>query len=342
MMDPYAAEGSRRVVSVVVPVRNGGLGLGELISALEAQTLPREQFEIIIADDGSCDGATERVVTRDGRVRVDIGPPRNSYAARNRGARLATAPVLAFCDADCRPDPKWLEAGLEALKFAAVVGGRIRFHPVPRASLWALLDIEHNLDQEHLVRMGGVSTANVFLRRDIFDRLEGFDASLPSGGDINFGRRCRAAGCRILFDPSVVVSHPPRDTAAAYLKKEWRIHHSAGQRPAGSGTVRPSAEAARSPAPVVTTGRMRLKGWLTHVPILTPMRARAEAGLPVRLNRTRLADAGINPSLVRELAALAVQYCFIYYFQLLARRCGNTRRVRRGPADDPQCEMSGA
>jgi hypothetical protein len=178
--------------------------------------------------------------------------------------------------------------------------------------------------------MGGLSTANVFVRRATFDRLEGFDASLASGGDIDFGRRCRAAECRVRFDGSAVVSHPPRATAAAYLKKEWRIHHSAGQRSAGSGTPPAPAQTSHTPVPVVTTGRMRVKGWLTHVPVLTPIRARSEAGLPVRLNRARLADAGVDPSLLRELTALGIRYGFMYYFQLLARRRGHIRGVRAG------------
>jgi glycosyltransferase involved in cell wall biosynthesis len=279
----------------------------DLISALEAQTLARDQFEVIIADDGSRDGATAGVATGDGWIRVAVGPPRNSYAARNRGAQLATAPVLAFCDVDCRPDPEWLQAGLQALQGADLAGGRIRFDPVARATVWALLDIDGYLDQERLMRVGQLSTANVFVRRATFDSLEGFDASLPSGGDVDFAERCRAAGCRMLFAAGAVVSHPPRDTAGAYLKKEWRIYHAGGVRAARSQVAPPPAQA---------------KGWLAHVSIVTRVRARRQAGLPFRLNRTRLVDAGVDPSLVRELAALGIRYGFVYYLQHLARRRG--------------------
>jgi glycosyltransferase involved in cell wall biosynthesis len=303
-------------VSVVVPVRNGGRALAGLISALEAQTLARERFEVIVADDGSTDGATEGIATPDGWARVAAGPPRNSYAARNRGARLATAPILAFCDADCRPAPMWLEAGLNALAQADVVAGRIRFEPVPRVTVWALLDIDGYLDQEHLVRSGLLSTANVLVRRAVFEELDGFDASLPSGGDGDFARRCHAAGHRIAYAPDVVVSHPPRATAAAYLGKEWRIHHAGAQREARSGD-----------GPEPTAGPRG--GWLAHLSVAGRVRARRAAGLSFRLNRARLAEAGVQPSLARELAALSVRYGFMYYFHLLARRRGRAHAGRR-------------
>jgi glycosyltransferase involved in cell wall biosynthesis len=299
-------------ISVVVPVRNGGAALGELVAALEAQTLPRNRFEVIVADDGSTDGATEGLATADGWLRVDTGPPQNSYSARNRGAKLAGSPNLAFCDADCRPDPTWLQAGVTALAEAAVVAGRVRFDRVRRATVWALLDIDAYLDQEHLVRSGLLSTANVLVRRAVFEELGGFDASLPSGGDVDFARRCRAAGHEIAFSAQLVVSHPPRDSAAAYLRKEWRIHHAGAQR---------AARAGETPAPPRGS-------WRAHLSIAGRVRARREAGLAFRLNRARLAEAGVRPSLARELAALGVRYGIVYYVQLLARRRGRARAAR--------------
>ena len=57
-------------VSVIVPVRDGGAAVDDLVAALEAQTLARERFEVLIADDGSTDGATDGISTEDGRLRV--------------------------------------------------------------------------------------------------------------------------------------------------------------------------------------------------------------------------------------------------------------------------------
>src|SRR5581483_3168143 len=98
-----------------VPVRNGAKWLPGLVESLAAQTLPRERFELVIGDDGSTDGSTEALPTDEGWIRVAVGEPRSSYSARNRAVRESRGRILAFCDADCRPEPEWLERGLASL-----------------------------------------------------------------------------------------------------------------------------------------------------------------------------------------------------------------------------------
>lgn len=73
------------LASVIVPVRNGGSGLAELVEALAAQTLARDRFEVLVADDGSSDGATEGLGTGDGWLRVLL-------VHRSTRMRPATAP----------------------------------------------------------------------------------------------------------------------------------------------------------------------------------------------------------------------------------------------------------
>ena len=76
-----------------------------MTAALERQTLAREDFEVISVDGGELPPVPPG-------VRLVYGPPRNSYAARNRAAALAGAAVLAFTDADCRPTPNGWSRGL--------------------------------------------------------------------------------------------------------------------------------------------------------------------------------------------------------------------------------------
>src|SRR4051812_16277643 len=105
------AEAPARVprVSIIVPARNPGSDLARLLEALQAQTIPVESCEMILADDGSTDGSIEAAAEHDW-VHVTPGTPQSSYAARNRAVRAASAPVLAFCDSDCVPEPTWLES----------------------------------------------------------------------------------------------------------------------------------------------------------------------------------------------------------------------------------------
>lgn len=300
-MTAFAAERREGLVaSVVVPVRDGRVQLEELLAALGRQTVPRERFEVVVGDDGSADGVAEWLAGQGELVRVTSGPLLNAYAARNRAVALARAPALVFCDADCRPEPTWLEAGLRTLGQADLVGGLIRFAVPERRTAWTLLDIELHLDQERAVRAGNGVTANLFVRREAFDRVGGFDPSLPSHGDYDFVQRCRAGGARLAFAPEAVVWHPTRDRARPFLRKVWEIHWSFAVREKRAG---------RRP-------RLLTKSYL---PVLGMARSRRRVGLPFRLDRRRLSANGVAPRLRDDLRALPILYLVLPYVAGAAR-----------------------
>ena len=275
------------LISVIVPVRDGAADVLELLAALERQTLPAERFEVMIGDDGSADGLPTAIRGSQPWARVVAGPRRNSYHARNRAAQAARGPVLAFCDSDCRPDPTWLEAGLEVLERADIAPGLIRLVAPAPPSVWALLDIESFLDQERAAKAGGGSTANLFVRRELFERVGGFDESLPSGGDFDFVQRCVASGGRLAVAHEAVVRHPTRDTARAFLGKLWRTSRAVGARRRRAGRRVPL---------------------LNLVPVLQPLAARRQLGLPLTLNRARLRANGVAPRAWDDVRALPVMY----------------------------------
>jgi glycosyltransferase involved in cell wall biosynthesis len=291
------------LISVIVPVRDGGEAVGELVAALEDQTLARERFEVVIADDGSTDGATEAISTTDGWLRVLPGPPVNPYAARNRAVREARGRVLAFCDADCRPEREWLEAGLAALGDADVVAGLVRFTP-SRRTIWSLLDMEMFLDQERTVRSGRAVTANLFVGLELFDSLGGFDGSLANGGDQEFVSRCAAGGARLAFSRGPVVLHPPRESARALLGKIWTVNRRHGTRVARAGG-RPDG--------------LTFRGW---VPFVQVVRSRRRAGRSLLLDRHRLGDSDVKPSLREDALALPLIYLALPYLGRMAQVLG--------------------
>jgi glycosyltransferase involved in cell wall biosynthesis len=298
-------------ISVIVPVRNGRDDLLELLAALERQTLAQERFEVVIADDGSDDGGAA-LASADGRVRVLAGPPRNSYAARNRGVRGARGPLLAFCDADCRPDPRWLEEGIAALASAELVAGAIRFSVPERRTVWTLLDVETFKDHERQVRNGTAETANLFVRRELFDQLGGFDDSLPEHGDFDFALRAVGAGSRLAYSPLASLAHPTRDRARPFLRTVWIMHRWYAARETRAGR-RPDG--------------LKLRSW---VPLVQPLRARRRWGRSIRLDRSRLAAHGITPRFGEDLRALPIQYLLLPYVGGAAQLRGwlDGRRLR--------------
>lgn len=112
-------------VSVIIPHYDDLAGLDRCLAALMRQTMARDRYEIIVADNMSPCGETAVRDIVAGRALVvtaaerDAGPARNVAVAHSRGA------VLAFTDADCLPAPGWLEAGMAALWDHDIVGGQV-------------------------------------------------------------------------------------------------------------------------------------------------------------------------------------------------------------------------
>jgi glycosyltransferase involved in cell wall biosynthesis len=85
-------------VSVVIPVRNGAVYLGEAIESVLAQALPG--IEVIVVDNASTDASRSVAESFGAPVLVIDEPQRGAAHARNSGARLARGEYLAFLDAD--------------------------------------------------------------------------------------------------------------------------------------------------------------------------------------------------------------------------------------------------
>jgi glycosyltransferase involved in cell wall biosynthesis len=311
------SSGSSPLVSVIIPARNAGSDVAGVLACLQRQTLPREQFEVVFGDDGSTDGALDGIATADGSVKVVSGPPRNAYAARNDAVRSARGAVLAFCDADCRPEPGWLEAGVAALERADVVAGRIRFTPPPRTTVWTLLDVDGSKNHEEQVRLQNAETANLFLRRELFDRLGGFDVGQPGYGDFELVSRYVAAGARLAYAPDVVVSHPTRNRARPYLRNLWSMHLSYAAFEARSGRL---------------PDGLKLRSW---VPVVQTFRARRRLGRSLGPDRRWLGANDIAPTLPQRLTAAPLIYLLVPYLGCTAQLRGwwlGTRERRSGAA----------
>jgi glycosyltransferase involved in cell wall biosynthesis len=192
-------------VSVVVPVYNASAYIAGLIRALEDQTLDRARYEVILVDDASTDDTVQTIMstlkgTEASFALVRQERNRGPAAARNAGLALATAPVIAFTDSDCEPDPDWLERGLERLNSAEAPAG-VEGRTLPKGE-------PGPLTHQMINTTGGLyMTCNMFYRRDAlaggFD--ERFRLAFLEDSDVAFSVLER--GDQIAWDPDVVVRH---------------------------------------------------------------------------------------------------------------------------------------
>ena len=211
-------------VTVVVPVYNGAATIGATLDALSELTL-EGGYEAIVVDGGSTDGTLEILRQAGDAVTVLHNPQREPASSRNLGARHGTAPVIAFTDADCEPDPGWLTGGLAALGSADIVQGKV----LPRGG-------HGPFDRTLAVvaEYGLYETANLFVRREMFERAGGFEPlpglELPDGThfgeDAWFVWRAKRLGARTVFAEDALVRHAvfPRDLRGLLAELPRRRH----------------------------------------------------------------------------------------------------------------------
>lgn len=214
-------------VSIIVPVYNHTDFLAKCLESLSAQSLPTSEFEVLVVDNGS-DDSPKSLVEKYAFARFAIEERPGSFAARNKGLSMASAPVLAFTDADCLPDPHWLECALDAIETDSsigVVAGRIDVvaRDPDNPTTIELYDMVYRFDQRRRVALSnGVVTANMVTRQDVFDVVGPFNDSLMSGADAEWSQRAAAAGYNVQYADDVVVVHPARTSLEEVLRQARR------------------------------------------------------------------------------------------------------------------------
>lgn len=196
--------GSHPVVSVIIPVRNGKDYICEAIDSVLRQDF--ESFELLIIDDGSDDLDYSMFARMDERVRVIRLEGKGVSHARNVGMNLACGKYIAFLDADDVWFPGKLTAQIRYLQHrpqvGVVFGEFIKWHSdvqgcFPRASeLWTDCSTMKSADPERsgwlytrllVGLLVGMNTA--VIRKEIYEKIGGFDESMRRAEDYDFWLR---------------------------------------------------------------------------------------------------------------------------------------------------------
>lgn len=221
--DPTA---TRPALSVIVPVYNGEATLGAQLEALAQQDAPNP-WELLVVDDGSTDRSVEVAEGYRERLplRVIRAPARGGAArARNIGARAAEGAYLAFVDADDVVAPGWLAAVVAALREHPAAASRFDTGTLngaaSRASRGALQSdgLQPYTYPAFLPHAGG---SGLMVRRDVHERIGGFDEELGCLEDTDYTWRLQLAGVELHFEPAAVVQVRFREDAAASFRQAY-------------------------------------------------------------------------------------------------------------------------
>lgn len=228
-------------ISVIVPIYNGETDLPGLIACLEAQTYPKERVEYLPINNNSSDRTQEMLeiaARRASTIGIKLYPLtenqiQSSYAARNTAIRSATGEILVFTDADCRPQPDWLEelvkpfadptVGIAVGELMALPGNTLLEKYADRYSL-----MSQKFLVEHPFCPYG-QTANLAIRRSAFEKVGLFRPYLTTGGDADICWRIqKETDFTLAFAPQAIIRHRHRSNLRNF-KSQWHRYGSSNR-----------------------------------------------------------------------------------------------------------------
>ncbi|HVY77831.1 MAG TPA: glycosyltransferase [Solirubrobacterales bacterium] len=300
-------------LSVIVATHNRGKLLGRCLEALCGQSLERERFEVIVADDGSEDDTAAIAERYAARLQLRLlGLDKGGQAAaQNAAIEAATAPLCLFLDDDCIPDPGCLAAHLEAHRGEArLIGIGALTQAAPEARDWyahafaAAWNGHYERLAEKVPSWTDCYGGNLSVRRDALAEVGGFSIDIGVEEDADLAFRLYRASCAPTFVAGGHAIHDDQKLRARLLGDSLRQ---------GAGHI----ELARR----YPDARPKLLGWFSE-PTPRDVTLR-RALLALRLPPTLLASLG------RLLPSAPKRMLWFYFVSRYAFWLGVRRSVGR-------------
>ena len=209
-------------VSVVVCVHNGGETLDDCLGALAQVDYP--DVELIVVDDGSTDDSPA-IVRRYPAITLIQTPNGGLSVARNVGLSRASGDIVAYLDADARPEPEWLSYLVQPFVSSGVAGAGGP-NVVPPDDPWFSQCVarapggpSHVLLDDRIAEH--VPGCNMAFRREVLLALDGFNPIFRrAGDDVDLCWRLQQRGWRIGFAPGALVWHHHRSSLTGYWRQQ--------------------------------------------------------------------------------------------------------------------------
>lgn len=199
-------------VSVIVPTYNEEKNIGKCLSALNGQSLPREEFEVIVVDGGSKDGTVK--IAENLGAKVMRQASKGVGGARNDGVYASAGDLIATTDADCMPPEVWLENISEAFERDSLIKALTGpLEPMITENMGLLDSYNYRMAFKlaNLIRSTcytHLCGANSAFRRDAFIEIGGYSSDeLERADDVEIGRRLTG---KKIFDHDVSMKYSLR------------------------------------------------------------------------------------------------------------------------------------
>lgn len=214
-------------VSVIIPTFKDTDNLIKCLKALYSQSYPQEYIEVIVVNNDPNEDISylqkqffKLIILSENKV--------GSYAARNKGIEYASKEVLVFTDSDCIPDSDWIKNGiayLESHHTCKIVGGEIRkkFLSETPTTIELYDNFSYHQQEKYVSKYHFAVTANLFVTKDVFNKIGKFNGRMKSGGDSEFGHRGWRAGFVVCYCADAIVKHQAIHDIKILLGKTRRV-----------------------------------------------------------------------------------------------------------------------
>ncbi len=228
-------------VSIIIPVFNQLEYTKQCLEALTRNT-PSELYEVVIVNNGSTDGTSDFLRREEsaGSLRAVFNPENLGFAkACNQGAQIAQGQYILFLNNDTVPQPGWLEAMIsmaESDPQIGIVGSRL-LYPDGTIQHAGIAFTDQGLSY-HVFRGApgdypaalesrdwpAVTGACLLIRRDLFQRLGGFDEDFHMYvEDLDLCLRAWEKGFRVAYCPTSVLIHFESASATDTARRDAQV-----------------------------------------------------------------------------------------------------------------------
>lgn len=225
------------VVSIVIPTRDRADLLKTCLESIDATV--GNVAELVLVDNGSIDPAALALIEKRrlaGDTVVTVDQPFNFSALVNAGVRAARGDIICLLNNDVRAlDRGWLDELVSIARRPEVgVVGPMLVYPTglvqqagivldgsagPRHVGVGLLPSDSRLRFRR--QFSAVTGACMVFRREVFDRVDGFDELFPIAfNDVDYCLRVRLKELRIIWTPDAVLEHIESATRGADFEPE--------------------------------------------------------------------------------------------------------------------------
>lgn len=220
---------------MVVPTYNRHASLQRLLAALDRQTFPMADFEVVVVDDGSSDGTVSylRQQRRPYPLHVEEQAHAGPAAARNLGVAHSRGRLILFLDDDVVPAVDLISAHV-AVQQAPGGANIVAIGPMSPPGDWPrpawIRWEETQLDWQYRALVDGVFpcgprqfyTGNTSLPQSLFLQAQGFDTRFTRGEDVELGYRMRDLGAQFVFVPQADVRHYASRTLESWCRTPYQ------------------------------------------------------------------------------------------------------------------------